>query len=343
MKRSGNETIRVVRTNLWIDPIFDQMLHEAGIQVQVIDVAASPEDWHAALSHAHFYHVSAAKDELPPGLCVTAELLEKCPLLQAVSSSGAGYDTIDVNACAARNISVVNQAGGNANSVAEMALGLLLATARRIVESDRRLIAEDCLSREDLMGHELCGKTLGIVGLGHIGTRFAQLGGALGMRVMAHDPYLGDDEIKARMAQPAPLASLLTQADVISVHCPLSAETRYLFNAETFRAMKPGAIFISTARGGIHHEADLYQALVSGHLSGAGLDVWQTEPPRRDNPLLGLSNVVATFHTAGVSHEGRRNVARMAAQQIQLMAQGKPPLHQVFAPQSIREGKPVTS
>ena len=342
MKRSANEAVSVVRTNLWIDPIFDQMLQEAGIQVRVIDVAGTPDDWHKALSQAHVYHVSAAKDELPPGLFVNAQLLAQCPLLQAVSSSGAGYDTIDVDACAARNIAVVNQAGGNANSVAEMALGLLLAVSRRIVESDRRLIAEESLSREDLMGHELCGRTVGIVGLGHIGTRFAQLAVALGMNVVAYDPHLGDDEIRTRMAHPVSLASLLTQADVVSVHCPLNTETRYMFNAETFRAMKPGAVFISTARGGIHNETDLYQALVDGHLSGAGLDVWQTEPPRRDNPLLGLPNVVATFHTAGVSHEGRRNVARMAAQQILLMAQGKPPLHLVSPAPLMVEDKAAT-
>ncbi|ETF01971.1 3-phosphoglycerate dehydrogenase [Advenella kashmirensis W13003] len=325
-----SEKVCVVRTNLWIDPVFDQLMtaHD-NVELKIIDVQAPPSEWHRTLSQAHYYHVSAAKDELPKGLFVTEALLEQCPKLQAVSSSGAGYDTIDVSACKARNITVVNQAGGNANSVAEMALGLVLAVSRRIVESDRVLVAQQASSREALMGHEVAGKTLGLVGIGHIGTRFAHIAAALGMKVLAYDPYLTDQDILLRQAKPVSLAVLLAECDIISLHCPLNQDTRELFNADAFGAMKNGAIFVSTARGGIHNEDDLYASLQSGHLAGAGLDVWTQEPPGPDNRLLGHPNVVSTFHTAGVSHEGRHNVAKMAAQQILLMVDGKPPLHVV--------------
>lgn len=324
------EKVCVVRTNLWIDPVFDELLtgHDH-IELRIIDVKASAQEWYDTLKHAHYYHVSAARDELPAGLFVTEALLNHCPRLKGVSSSGAGYDTIDVAACQARQITVVNQAGGNANSVAEMALGLLLAVSRKIVESDRVLVAQHASSREALMGHEVAGKTLGLIGIGHIGRRFAQIATALGINVLAYDPYLTSQDIDERQAQPVSLDTLLAQADIVSLHCPLNNDTRNMFNADRFRAMKPGAIFISTARGGIHNEADLHAALNSGHLAGAGLDVWRQEPPAADNPLLGHPGVVATFHTAGVSHEGRHNVARMAAGQILLMAEGKTPPHVV--------------
>ncbi len=326
------EKICVARTNLWINPVFDRLLSEnENIDLKIIDVHAPQEQWHRVLSEADYYHVSAAKDELPAGLFVSEALLAHCPKLKGVSSSGAGYDTIDVAACNKKNITVVNQAGGNANSVAEMALGLALAVSRRIVESDRTLVAQNAGSREALMGHEVFGKTLGLIGLGHIGTRFAQMGTALGMDVLAYDPYLTDQDVELRHARNTPLEQLLAKSDIVSLHCPLNNETRNMFDANRFGQMKKGAIFISTARGGIHNEEDLYAALQRGHLAGAGLDVWKVEPPKPDNPLLGHERVVATFHTAGVSHECRYNVAQMAAQQILLMADGKPPLHVVHA------------
>ncbi len=151
------------------------------------------------------------------------------------------------------------------------------------------------------------------------------------MKVLAYDPYLSSQDISLRKALPVSLQALLAQSDIVSLHCPLNNDTRDMFNADAFGAMKPGAIFISTARGGIHNEEDLYAALQSRHLAGAGLDVWRQEPPRADNPLLGHPCVVSTFHTAGVSHEGRHNVARMAAEQILLMIEGKRPPHVVHS------------
>ena len=317
--------MRVIRLSLWIDPSFDQLLKaQPGVDLDVLDIE-EPEtaNW-PKLANADIYHISAAKDEVPATWLVTAELIQRCPRLLCVSTSGAGYDTVDVQACTDAGILVVNQAGGNANSVAEHAIGLMIAVSRRFGESAYMLKQGLSCTREDLMGHELNGKTLGLVGLGHIGARTAQLGRAFGMRVLAYDPYLDQAVIQERGAQGATLDELLRASDIVSLHCPRTQETRNMFDARAYGRMKPGAIFVSTARGGIHNEKDLYDALASGHLGGAGLDVWDVEPPPADHPLLGLPNVVPTYHTAGVSHEGRRNVATIAARQILAICAGEP-------------------
>ncbi|MGE8628723.1 MULTISPECIES: hydroxyacid dehydrogenase [Achromobacter] len=317
---------RLCRLDLWLNPVFDRIIGETpGISLSVLPARGDDARTLAGLRTAHAYHVSAAKDELPRQWFVTADLIRQCPELVCVSSGGAGYDTVDVAACTAAGIAVVNQAGGNAASVAEHTYALLLAVQRRVVESHLRLRHDTGFSREDLMGHEIHGAVIGLVGLGQIGTRVARIAQGFGLRVLAHDPLLDAETIRARGAEPVGLDRLLAESDCVSLHCPLDASTRGLFDARAFAAMKSGAVFISTARGGIHDEAALYDALRAGHLRGAGLDVWQQEPPARDAPLLGLANVVATFHTAGVTHEARRNVARSSAMQLAAMLRGERP------------------
>ena len=317
---------RLCRLDLWLNPVFDQLIDaEPGIGLSVLPARGDDARTLAGLKTAHAYHVSAARYELPRQWFVNAELISQCPDLVCVSSGGAGYDTVDVPACTAAGIAVVNQAGGNAASVAEHTYALLLAVQRRVVESHQRLRHDTGFSREDLMGHEIHGTVIGLVGIGQIGSRVARIAQGFGMRVIAHDPLLDADTIRSRGAEPVGLAELLAQSDVVSLHCPLDTSTRGLIDARAFAAMKPGAVFISTARGGIHDEAALYDALHGGHLRGAGLDVWQQEPPPRDAPLLGLPNVVATFHTAGVTHEARRNVAQSSATQLIAMLRGERP------------------
>lgn len=317
---------RLCRLDFWLNPVFDRIIGETpGISLSVLPARGDDARTLAGLRTAHAYHVSAAKDELPRQWFVTADLIRQCPELVCVSSGGAGYDTVDVAACTAAGIAVVNQAGGNAASVAEHTYALLLAVQRRVVESHLRLRHDTGFSREDLMGHEIHGAVIGLVGLGQIGTRVARIAQGFGLRVLAHDPLLDAETIRARGAEPVGLDRLLAESDFVSLHCPLDASTRGLFDARAFAAMKSGAVFISTARGGIHDEAALYDALRAGHLRGAGLDVWQQEPPARDAPLLGLANVVATFHTAGVTHEARRNVARSSATQLAAMLRGERP------------------
>jgi D-3-phosphoglycerate dehydrogenase len=317
---------RVVRSDLWIDPAFDARLaREPGVSLAVFPARGNSAAAMDMLAGAHVYHVSAAKDELPQEWFVRAELLARCPQLLCVSSSGAGYDTVDVPACTAAGVAVVNQSGGNAASVAEHTFGLLLGLSRRMVEGDRRLRRETGYTREDVMGHEIQGKTLGLVGIGHIGIRVAALAKAFGMEVIATDPLLSAEEIARRGARPVSFSELLAQSDALSLHCPRDKSTLKMMNAEAFARMKKGAIFITTARGGIHDEAALVQALRSGHLAGAGLDVWDQEPPPLDHPLLAMDNVYGTFHTAGVTHEARRNVAGIAADQIAALLAGQRP------------------
>lgn len=323
-------TKHVVRTDLWLDPAFEARLaQESDIRLQRIacgsDAGTNAAAGWAHLAAAHAYNVTAARDELPPQFFVNAALLARCPQLLCVSSAGAGYDTVQVADCTAAGVAVVNQAGANAVSVAEMALGLLLDVSRRISECNRRLRSERGFAREEVMGREINGKTIGIVGIGHTGSRVAKLATAFGMKVLAFDPLLSAEEITRRGAQPVAFDQLLTRAHVVSVHCPRDARTTGLFNPAAFAQMQRGAIFITTARGGIHDEAALAAALQSGHLGGAGLDVWQPEPPPLDHPLLALPNVVATYHTAGVTHEARRNVAAWAAEQIIGMLNGTRP------------------
>jgi D-3-phosphoglycerate dehydrogenase len=317
---------RVVRSDLWIDRAFDERLgRESDVSVRVFPVSGNTAAAWDALAGAHVYHISAAKDELPQEWFARADLIARCPNLLCVSSNGAGYDTVDVAACTAAGVAVVNQAGGNAASVAEHTLGLMLGVSRRMLEGDRRMRREIGYPREDVMGHELRGQTVGLVGIGHIGKRVAALAHAFGMEVIATDPLLSAEEIAKRGAKPVSFQELLEQSDFVSLHCPRDASTLKLMNADTFARMRQGAIFITTARGGIHDETALVQALRSGHLAGAGLDVWDQEPPPLDHPLLAMDNVFATFHVAGVTHEGRRNVATIGAEQIVGLLSGERP------------------
>lgn len=318
---------RVVRSDLWIDAAFDARLsREADVSVRVFPVRGNPAAIWDILSDAHVYHVSAAKDELPREWFAGADLVARCPNLLCVSSGGAGYDTVDVAACTAAGIAVVNQAGGNAVSVAEHTLGLMLGVSRRMLECDRRMRREIGYAREEVMGREINGKTVGLVGIGYVGKRVAELAHAFGMEVIATDPFLSAEEIVRRGARAVSFDELLAQSDFVSLHCPRDAGTLKLMNADAFGRMKKGSVFITTARGGIHDEAALIEALQSGHLAGAGLDVWDQEPPALDHPLLAMDNVFATFHVAGVTHEGRRNIATIAADQIAgLLSGGRPP------------------
>lgn len=320
---------QIVRTDLWLDAAFEARLaQESDIEVKRI-VCRSEAQIDAAnfalLANAHAYNITAARDELPQQLFASAALLARCPQLLCVSSAGAGYDTVNVADCTAAGIAVVNQAGANAVSVAEMALGLLLDVSRRISECNQRLRRERGFAREEVMGREIHGKTIGIVGIGHTGSRVAKLAQAFGMEVLAFDPLLTPAEITQRGAQPVSFDDLLARAHVVSVHCPRDATTIGLFNAAAFARMRAGALFITTARGGIHDEAALAAALQSDHLGGAGLDVWQPEPPPLDHALFALPNVVATYHTAGVTHEARRNIAGWAAEQLVAVLKGGRP------------------
>jgi D-3-phosphoglycerate dehydrogenase / 2-oxoglutarate reductase len=277
------------------------------------------------LAAAHVYQVGSTRGELARQFHVDASLIERAPNLLIVSTNGAGYDTVDVEACTRAGVLVVNQAGGNREAVAEHALGMLLALSKRIVETNHAMRRADRIDRVAFMGNDVFGKTIGIIGLGHVGSRIAELcRGLFAMRVLAYDPYLTAAECEGRHAVKAALDELLLESDYVSVNCPLTAETRGMLGAEQFALMRRGAYFISTARGHIHDEAALAEALRRRSIAGAGLDVWATEPPPRDHPLLQLDNVLVSPHTAGVTRETRHNMGKIAATQVLDAIDGKP-------------------
>ncbi|MSO77947.1 MAG: hydroxyacid dehydrogenase [Alphaproteobacteria bacterium] len=278
--------------------------------------APSQGNW-SIMGGAHGYQVTSARDDLAPEFFVDGRLLARCPNLLAVSTSGAGYDTVDVDACTAAGVIVVNQSGGNKEAVAEHAVAMMLNLSKRIGETDHVMRTQPNLVRTQFMGTELLGKTVGIIGLGNVGARLAEICRlAFSMRVLAHDPYLTVEQCQERGATKVALDELLGQADIVSINCPRTKETRGMIGAAAFAKMKPGALFVTTARGGIHDEAALEAALKEGRLSGAGLDVWDKEPPPTDHPLLRLANVLASPHTAGVTRESRHQVGTIAAEQL---------------------------
>ncbi len=277
------------------------------------------------LGAAHAYQMSSARDELARHYHAGAELLGRAPNLLIVSTNGAGYDTVDMKACTERGVLVVNQSGGNAEAVAEHVIGMMLCLIKRVGDSDRALRAGTLKNRGDYIGREAFGRTIGIIGLGNVGRRVAELAGTLfKMKVLAYDPYLGADALRARGAEKVELDELLRRADFVSINCPLTPETRGLMGAREFALMRPDAYFITTARGSIHDEDALDKALHDKKIAGAGLDVWEKEPPPASHPLMKYDNVMVTPHMAGVTHEARTRMGQIAAEQMLDALDGKP-------------------
>ncbi len=310
----------------WVDPAGPKLIEDSGAVslVRLTYGGRETETWRA-LADVHGYQI-APRGELKEPWFGNAALLARCPNLLAVTSTGAGFDMVDVNACTEAGVIVCNQSGTNDEAVAEHALGLMLCLSKQIIQSDRALRSEAGLDRFAFTGRELKGRVVGIVGLGRIGTRLAELCRVLfGMKVLAVDPYLSADEVTARGASKVEWGEMLRHSDFVSVNCPRSAETLGLFGAEAFAAMKPTAYFITTARGGIHDEAALAEALRRGAIAGAGLDVFLHEPPPPDHPLLGFNNVVASPHIAGITEEALRTMATAAAEQWLDILDGRRP------------------
>jgi D-3-phosphoglycerate dehydrogenase len=303
----------------------DILGRRADVMLERVDPAGADDIAAPVLAAAHGYQIGSARDELATKFHANADLLKRTPNLLVVSANGAGYDTVDVKACTARGVLVVNQSGGNAEAVAEHVIGMMLCLVKRVPEADRALRRGSLKNRNDYIGGEAIGRTIGIVGLGNVGRRIAELcNGLLRMQVLAYDPYLGAEEIKKRGATKVELDALLRRADFVSINCPLSDETRGMIGARQFALMQPHAYFITAARGFIHDETALAQALREKKIAGAGLDVWSKEPPALDHPLLAFDNVMVTPHTAGVTREARANMGRIAAEQMLDALDGKP-------------------
>jgi D-3-phosphoglycerate dehydrogenase len=287
----------------------------------------SPDDQvELILAQAHVYQIGASRQIIAPRFQVGAALLARMPHLIAASSNGAGYDTIDVDACTEAGVVVVNQSGGNKEAVAEHALAMMLTLSKRIVEADRQARTGRGIDRGAYIGRELNGRTVGVIGIGNVGGRLTTMcRAAFNMRVLAYDPLLSAEQVKARGAEKVDLDELLAQSDYVSVHCPLTKQNRRMMGAAQFARMKPEAYFITTARGFIHDEEALAEALRKRQIAGAGLDVWEDEPPPHDHPLMAFDNVIVSPHVAGATIEARENMGRIAAEQALQILDGKKP------------------
>ena len=261
---------------------------------------------------------------------VTRELLEHAERLKVVGRAGAGVDNIDLEAATRRGIVVVNAPGGNTIAAAEHTLALLLAAARRIAPADASLKRREW-RRADFLGVEVRGKVLGLVGLGRVGAEVAHRARSFDMRVVAYDPYVSADLARHLGVEIGDLTTVLQQADFISIHTPLTDQTRGLIAAAELARMKPSAILINCARGGLVDEAALIAALDAGGLAGAALDVFEREPAA-DNPLARHPKVVATPHLGASTVEAQASVARLVAEQVLQVLDGRPAQFAVNAP-----------
>ncbi len=262
---------------------------------------------------------------------ISAAEIARARQVRVICKQGVGYDTIDLEAARARGIPVLTTPGVNSEAVAEMAFALALTVARRTARFDRLLRAGSPIVRPQHLGVQLQGKMVGVVGMGNIGTAVARKWlGAFDAQLIAYDPYAPADrwaDLPHRRV--TELTDVLTAADVVTLHLPLTAESRSLIGEAELKAMKRDAILINVSRGGLIDEAALYRALSAGHLFGAGLDVFEVEPPPADHPLLQLDNVVATPHAAGGTRETQERSALQVAQQVIEVLQGSPPRNRV--------------
>jgi len=255
---------------------------------------------------------------------LSADVIEAAKKLKIIGKHGVGYDNIDIPAATASGVIVTNTPLANSTSVAEHALALLLAVARRIGETERDLNRGAMRTQKLYQGMELSGKVMGVIGLGSAGLRLARMTGqGLGMRVLGFDPYKvpWPDGIE----HCTDLDPLLRQADFISIHVPLTKETTNLIGKEALPKMKPTAILVNTARGGIVDEAAVAEAVTAGRLAGAGLDVVVDEPLKPSHPLNGVPNIILTPHMAGVTEEAMMRMAQDSAEDILRVLRGERP------------------
>jgi D-3-phosphoglycerate dehydrogenase / 2-oxoglutarate reductase len=247
---------------------------------------------------------------------ITAEVIEVAKLLKAVGRAGVGVDNVDVDAATRRGVIVMNTPGGNTVSTAEHAFSLLVSIARNIPQAHASMKAGKW-DRKSFEGVELHGKTIGIFGMGRIGTEIARRVIAFGMRAIAYDPYLSPSRARSLQVELfEDLDQVLAQADFVTMHMPLTPETRHLINADRIAKMKRGARIVNCARGGLVDEEALFEALRSGQVAGAALDVFETEPPPADFPLRTLSNVVFTPHLGASTAEAQESVGIEIAEAI---------------------------
>jgi glyoxylate reductase len=294
------------------------------------------------------FEIEVWPDELPPPknllmekvgavdglICLLTEQIDKevinaaGPRLQGISQTAVGYNNIDVKAATEKGIYVTNTPGVLTDTTADFAFTLLMAVARRVAEADRYVKAGKWKVPWGLMmlvGQDIWGKTIGIVGLGRIGSAVAQRAKGMNMRILYYDVYRNSQTEKEAGAKYVPLETLLKESDFVTVHVPLMPSTHHLINEDRLRLMKKTACLINTSRGAVVDEKALYKALKEGWIWAAGLDVWESEPISLGNPLLKLENLTATPHIASASVETRTKMAVMTVENMIAIQEGKVP------------------
>lgn len=262
-------------------------------------------------------------------LLYDAEFMARTPGLKVIARTGIGYDNVDLAAATRNGVVACNTPDGPTRATAEHAIALLFCVAKEVRRNQNDI--ERGEEKEYLTASravEVMGKTLGLIGLGRIGGTVAQLANGLGMSVVAFDPFITEEAVARIGAKLLPnVEDVLQNADFVSIHVPLTPDSRHLINAERLAQMKKGSFLINCARGGVVDESALADALDSGHLAGAGLDVFSVEPPPPDHPLLNRDNVVATPHVAGGSIEGKNRIYSTAILQCLDVLEGRRPPH----------------
>lgn len=255
---------------------------------------------------------------------VTESLLAKAKNLKVIGRAGIGLDNVDIPAATRADIAVMNTPFGNAITTAEHTIAMIMALSRNIPRATATL-KDGKWEKKNLRGREIYNKTLGLVGIGNIGSLVADRAMGLKMKVIGYDPYQAPGNMEKLGIRPKSFDEVLAESDYISIHTPKTPETTNLFNKETFAKMKQGAMLINCARGGIVNEDDLHDALKSNHLGGAALDVFVTEPPGKIC-LMDLDNFICTSHLGASTHEAQDNVARdVAIQIVEYLKTGKAP------------------
>jgi D-3-phosphoglycerate dehydrogenase len=272
---------------------------------------------------------------------ITRQIMEAAPQLAVIGRHGVGYDTVDIGAATDLGIPVVYTPAANTESVAEIAVGFILCLCRKIVQAHGAMQSEELLSdtvtlpvmtrQRGLVNMDLWGKTLGVIGVGRIGSSVSRkVIAAFNMRVLGYDPYVDAEKLTGYGVQKVDrLEEMLPLCDFVTVHCSGGAETRHIINVSTLALMKPGAYLINTARGTIVDEAALVEALQNGRIAGAAIDVYDPEPPRPGNPLLHMENVIVTPHFCAMTEESLYNMATMVAQGVLDVLEGRRPQYLV--------------
>lgn len=271
-------------------------------------IVSNPKEYERHLADADALVVRSAVQ-------VTAEILAKAPKLRVIGRAGIGVDNVDLDAATAAGVLVMNTPGGNAASVAEHSLALMLSMARHITQADASTRAGKW-EKKKFLGNELRGKTLGILGLGSIGREVVKRARAFEMRILAYDPYVTSHIAKDLGVTLVPLDELYRESDYITLHVSLTPETEHILSREAFEKMKPGVRILNCARGELVDEVALREAIESGKVEGAALDVFATEPPPAGYPLFGLDSVIATPHIGGATEEAQEIVGVRIAEQI---------------------------